>query len=220
MSRSNGDTYVTGLATFIRTNEKRLAKAYGPHVHGSSAATSSALANLTNAFASWTGLSGSISSQIRPVTLSITPHHLVLASSVVYLLIAQFYLLTRFEELGLIPAGLNNIRLEIIHSEYNPTNYVSFLNSQEQARRRGLSDSDSASIRSVASVKSVISGMSSIWKSFGIGGNKSEEAEKLAIEAQLKYIYSAYGPLFPTRVYIEGSQNCLPYDWHRIDVPN
>jgi hypothetical protein len=37
--------------------------------------------------------------------------------------------------------------------------------------------------------------MSSIWKSLGIGGNKSEEAEKLAIEAQLKYIYSAYGPL-------------------------
>jgi len=104
----------------------------------------------------------------------------------------QFYLLTRFEELGLIPSGLNSIRLEIIHSEYNPTNYVSFLNSQEQARRRGLSDSDSASIRSVASVKSVMSGMSSIWKSFGIGGNKSEEAEKLAIEAQLKYIYSAY----------------------------
>jgi hypothetical protein len=102
-------------------------------------------------------------------------------------------LLTRFEELGLIPVGLNNIRLEILHSEYNPTNYVSFLNSQEQASRRGLSDSDSASIRSVASVKSVISGMSSIWKSFGIGrGNKSEEAVKLAREAQLKYIYSAY----------------------------
>ena len=96
--------------------------------------------------------------------------------------------------MGLIPSGLNNIRLEIIHSEYNPTNYVSFLNSQEQARRRGLSDSDAASIRSVASVKSVISGMSSIWKSLGIGGNKSEEAEKLAIEAQLKYIYSAYLP--------------------------
>jgi hypothetical protein len=94
--------------------------------------------------------------------------------------------------LGLIPSGLNNIRLEIIHSEYNPTNYVSFLNSQEQARRRGLSDSDAASIRSVASVKSVMSGMSSIWKSLGIGGNKSEEAEKLAIEGQLKYIYSAY----------------------------
>jgi hypothetical protein len=106
--------------------------------------------------------------------------------------------LTRFEELGLIPTGLNNIRLEIIHSEYNPTNYVSFLNSQEQARRRGLSDSDSASIRSVASVKSVMSGMSSIWKSFGIGGNKSEEAEKLAIEAQLKYIYSAYISLLYT----------------------
>lgn len=94
--------------------------------------------------------------------------------------------------MGLIPPGLNNIRLEIIHSEYNPTNYVSFLNSQEQARRRGLSDSDAASIRSVASVKSVMSGMSSIWKSLGIGGNKSEEAEKLAIEVQLKYIYSAY----------------------------
>jgi hypothetical protein len=37
-----------------------------------------------------------------------------------------------------------------------------------------------------------MSGMSSIWKSLGIGGNKSEETDKLAIEAQLKYIYSAY----------------------------
>jgi hypothetical protein len=80
MSRSNGDAYITGLATFIKTNEKRLARAYGPHVHAStssSAATSSALANITSALTSWTGLSGSISSQIRPVTLSITPHHLV-----------------------------------------------------------------------------------------------------------------------------------------------
>lgn len=94
----------------------------------------------------------------------------------------------------MVPAGLNNIRLEIIHNEYNPTNYVSFLNSQEQARRRGLSDSDAASIRSVASVKSVMSGMSSIWKSLGLGSNKSAEEEKLIIEKQLKYIYSAYVP--------------------------
>jgi hypothetical protein len=78
MGRNNGDAYITALATFIKTNEKRLARAYGPHVHGSSAATSSALANLTSTMASWTGLSGSISSQIRPVTLSITPHHLVI----------------------------------------------------------------------------------------------------------------------------------------------
>lgn len=203
MPPSNGDAYVSGLAHFIRANEKRLARGYGPHVHpasSSAAATSSALASLANAFSSWNGLTGPISGQIRPVTLSITPHHLVprpLPNSPNPWDLAaddrlQFYLLTRFEELGLIPNGLNNIRLETIHSDYNPTNYVSFLNSQEQARRRGLSDSDADSIRSVASVKSVISGMSSIWKSFGIGGNKSEEAEKLAIEAQLKYIYSAY----------------------------
>jgi hypothetical protein len=120
--------------------------------------------------------------------------------------------------LGLIPSGLNNIRLEIIHSEYNPTNYVSFLNSQEQARRRGLSDSDSASIRSVASVKSVMSGMSSIWKSLGIGGNKSEEAEKLALEAQLKYIYSAYPS---SRLTLNaGSQKFHRCDWPRTDEPN
>jgi hypothetical protein len=87
MSRGNGDAYITGLAAFIKANEKRLARAYGPHVHSaSSAATSSALANLTNAFTNWTGLSGSISSQIRPVTLSITPHHLVPCSLPVHLL--------------------------------------------------------------------------------------------------------------------------------------
>jgi hypothetical protein len=119
----------------------------------------------------------------------------------------------------LIPSGLNNIRLEIIHSEYNPTNYVSFLNSQEQARRRGLSDSDSASIRSVASVKSVMSGMSSIWKSFGIGGNKSEEAEKLAIEAQLKYIYSAYILSLSIELIVD-SRSFLHCDSPQIDEPN
>jgi len=77
MAPGNGDAYITGLATFIKTNEKRLARAHGPTSHPSNAATSSALANLTSSFASWTGLSGSISSQIRPVTLSLTPHHLV-----------------------------------------------------------------------------------------------------------------------------------------------
>jgi len=77
MSPSNGNAYITGLAAFIKTNEKRLARGYGPHIHPSSAATSSALASLANAFSSWNGLAGPISGQIRPVTLSITPHHLV-----------------------------------------------------------------------------------------------------------------------------------------------
>jgi len=91
---ANGDAYIEGLATFIKTNEKRLARAYGPNAtHGSSAATSSALANLTNTFASWTGLSGSISPQIRAVTLSITPHHLVLLFSPPWLCLTDFLVL-------------------------------------------------------------------------------------------------------------------------------
>lgn len=110
---------------------------------------------------------------MKPAKLTLTPHHL-------------FYLLSRFEEL-FIPVGPMNVRLENIHTETSPA-YVSFLN--QPRRSRG----DRDSIHSVSSVRSVMSGMSALWSSFGLGSKDTSKSEKAkaALEADLKYLYSAF----------------------------
>ena len=91
-----------------------------------------------------------------------------------------------------IPVGPMNVRLENIHSEASPANYVSFL-SQSQ-RSRGRSDRDS--IHSVSSVRSVISGMSNLWTGLGLGSPTANAAKTEKAMAQLlidlKYLYSAF----------------------------
>ena len=120
-----------------------------------------------------------MSHSIKPAQLTLTPHHL-------------FYILSRLEELD-IAVGPMNIRLENLHTETSPAIYVSFLN-QPQSKRR----SDKDSIHSVSSVRSAMSGMSALWSSLGLGGSggvtKSEKA-KAALEADLKYLYSAFTKL-------------------------
>ena len=90
-----------------------------------------------------------------------------------------------------IPVGPMNVRLENIHAEASPANYVSFL-SQSQ-RSQGRSDRDS--IHSTSSVRSVISGISSLWSGFGLGSStafaKTEKA-KAQLLIDLKYLYSAF----------------------------
>ena len=117
------------------------------------------------------------SQNIKPAKLTLTPHHL-------------FYLLSRFEELGIV-IGPMNVRLENIHADISPGNYVSFL-SQSQ-RSNGRSDRDS--IHSVSSVRSVMSGMSSLWSNLGIGSaGNAAKTEKAKVQSQLdlKYLYSAF----------------------------
>jgi Leucine-rich repeat (LRR) protein len=116
------------------------------------------------------------SHNIKPAKLTLTPHHL-------------FYLLSRVEELA-IPIGPMSVRIENIHSESSPSNYVSFLN--QTRRPKGRSDRDS--IHSVSSVRSVMSSMSSFWSTFGLGSGNSSKSEKAkaAAEADLKYLYSAF----------------------------
>jgi Leucine-rich repeat (LRR) protein len=120
-----------------------------------------------------------MSHNIKPAQLTLTPHHL-------------FYILSRLEELD-ITIGPMNVRLENLHTESSPANYVSFLH-QPQTKRR----SDKDSIHSVSSVRSVMSGMSALWSSFGLGGSggvsKTEKA-RAALEADLKYLYSAFTKL-------------------------
>lgn len=81
-----------------------------------------------------------------------------------------------------------NVRLENIHTDVSQS-YVSFLNKPQRSK------GDGASIHSVSSVRSVMSGMSGLWSSFGLGSkdssSKSERA-KIAQEADLKYLYSAF----------------------------
>jgi len=185
------------LAHFVRTHEKALANALqlrrqypkngqtsGHNGEASptqissdqdSAPVSSTSSALAAAFS--LGALNFSSHNLKPAKLALSPHHL-------------YYLLDRFEEVG-ISIGPMNVRLENIHAEASPANYVSFL-SQSQ-RSHGRSDRDS--IHSVSSVHSMMSGMSSLWSGFGLGSSttaaKSEKA-KMQQLTDLKYLYSAF----------------------------
>ena len=118
------------------------------------------------------------SHNIKPAKLALTPHHL-------------FYLLSRFEELG-IHVGSMTLRIENLHADTSAANYVSFLGQSQRPKGRG---SDHGSIHSVSSVRSVMSGMSSLWSNFGLGSANSaakSEKQKSALEADLKYLYSSF----------------------------
>ena len=191
-------TYVLQtLAQFVRTHEKTLANALqlrrqppktrltsgqteensAPNINhyqnpNSPSSTSSTFA------AAFSLASLSFSTQnSKPAKLALTPHHL-------------YFLLDRFEESG-ISIGPMNVRLENIHTETSPANYVSFLSGSQ--RFQGRSDRDS--IHSVSSVRSAISGISSLWSSFGRGSSASavkSEKTKVQMLSDLKYLYSAF----------------------------
>lgn len=191
------------LAGFVRTHEKALANALqfrrqnaAPR-HGASQSVSSV--STGNIVASPTvperpSTSSSTSSTLaaalslgslsftshsaKTTKLALTPHHL-------------FYLLSRFEELGM-PVGPMKVRLESIHNSTSSANYVSFLS---QSQRTNSRSSDVGSIRSVSSIRSVMSGMSALWASFGIGSSISaarNERQKAALLADLKFLYSSF----------------------------
>lgn len=118
------------------------------------------------------------SHSVKSAKLALTPHHL-------------FYLLSRFEELG-IAVGPMKVRLENLHDSASSANYVSFLNNVKQRPRTGSSDVNS--IHSVSSIRSVMSGMSALWASLGISSISAArtERQKAALEADMKYLYSAF----------------------------
>jgi hypothetical protein len=190
------------LAHFVRTHEKALANALqlrrqqAPK-HGATASVPGAVGSSVTPGSPTTPSSASSAStsntlaaalslpyltfashNIKPAKLALTPHHL-------------FYLLSRFEDLG-ISVGPMNVRLENLHADTSAANYVSFLGQSQRPKGRG---SDHGSIHSVSSVRSVMSGMSSLWANFGLGSGGSaarSEKQKAAIEADLKYLYSAF----------------------------
>lgn len=200
MDSEDGQQFIKHLANFVRTHEKALANALqlqrrprrrdtAPSLSGARSIPSSPLhppASSSGSTSSTLAAAFSLPSlyftsrSVGPAKLSLTPHHL-------------YYLLTRFEELN-ISVGSMGVRLENIHAESSPANYVSFLrDSSAQSRRRNQS-SDSLSIHSVSSVKSVMSGVSSLWSSFGLGTSAEIKSmrQKAALEEDLKYLYSAF----------------------------
>lgn len=184
-------TFPQNLAYFVRTHEKALANALQlqrqaskdgrPATASPSSPTgpSSPPSSSSSVWAAALSLpSLTFTSQsIKPAKLTLTPHHM-------------FYLLSRFEDLG-IPVGPMNVRLENIHTDASPTNYVSFLSN---AQRNKQKSSDANSIHSVSSVRSVMSGMSSLWSSLRVGSNSAAKAErqKVQIQEDLTYLYSAF----------------------------
>ncbi|GAB1320646.1 hypothetical protein MFIFM68171_10856 [Madurella fahalii] len=202
MDSEDGEFFIKQLASFVRTHEKALANALqfrrqNVPRHGSSQSVSSvppvplssspavperpatsASTSSTLAAAFSLGSLNFASHNVKSAKLALTPHHL-------------FYLLSRFEELG-IPVGPMKVRLENLHDSTASANYVSFLGQSQRSKSRG---SDVGSIRSVSSIRSVMSGMSALWASFGIGSSISAartERQKAAIQADLKYLYSAF----------------------------
>lgn len=194
LQTEDGGLFIKGLASFIRTHERALANslqlsvskkqapnnpsASSPALLASSSPTVStgATSSLAAAF-SFAGLNFR-SHSTKSALLTLTPHHL-------------FYLLSRMADLD-ISVGPMNIRLENIHMDPSPGNYVSFL--QPKVPARGRSDNDS--LHSVSSVRSVMSGMSSFWSSIGLGANPSKsEKAKLEIERDITYLYSSFTKL-------------------------
>ncbi|RAK72057.1 leucine-rich repeat domain-containing protein [Aspergillus fijiensis CBS 313.89] len=182
LNSEDGQLFIKNLASFVRTHEKALANALQlkrqpaknvqtTHTQAGSAASS---ASSTLAAALSFGALKFASQSVKPAKLTLTPHHL-------------FYLLSCFEELS-IAVGPLNVRLENIHTDISQS-YVSFLNKPQRSR------GDRDSIHSVSSVRSVMSGMSSLWSSFGLVSkdpvSRSEKA-KAALEADTKYLYSAF----------------------------
>ena len=204
LSRASNIFYLQNLAHFVRTHEKALANALQlrrqqaskngsqavPGAVGGSGLPQSPTSTNSPSSASSSTTSSTLaaalslpyltfaSHNIKPAKLALTPHHL-------------FYLLSRFEDLG-ITVGPMNVRLENLHADTSAANYVSFLGQSQRPKGRG---SDHGSIHSVSSVRSVMSGMSSLWSNFGLGSGGAAartEKQKAAIEADLKYLYSAF----------------------------
>ncbi|KAJ4286443.1 hypothetical protein N0V90_013143 [Kalmusia sp. IMI 367209] len=189
MDTEDGQVFIKNLAYFVRTHEKALANALqlqrqAPR-NGQSATPSSptATSNSSSSTSSVWAAALSLPSltftspTIKPAKLTLTPHHL-------------FYLLSRFEDLG-ISVGPMNVRLENIHTDVSPTNYVSFLSTAQRNKAR---PSDRDSIHSVSSIRSVMSGMSSLWSSLRLSSNSVAKAEKqkAQLEEDMKYLYSAF----------------------------
>jgi hypothetical protein len=171
------------LAYFVRTHERALANALQlqrtRHGHPTAATPTSPSTTISLAEALARPSVSFSNKNIKPAKLTLTPHHL-------------YYLLSKFEELG-VDIGPMNVRLENLHSDAAPSNYVSFLGHAPKSRGK---QSDADSLRSVSSVRSVMSSVSSIWSNFTLSNSAAkEEKRKFQQREDTKYLYSCFTKL-------------------------
>lgn len=211
MQTEDGELFIKHVAYYIRTHEKALANALqqrNQHVRSQSSSTlarpqsSASLLSADNAvFDSAASVNGpssppknakpnSVSSSVLPSfnfgARAARPAKLYLAPNQLY------YLLSRYEELG-VNVGPLNIRLENISTDHS-TNYMSFL-AQTQFPKGIRSDQDS--VHSVSSVRSAMSSLSSMWSSLSLTGSSESRAlkRKAAVQEDIRYLYSAFTKL-------------------------
>ncbi|KAL1587588.1 hypothetical protein WHR41_03855 [Cladosporium halotolerans] len=186
MDSEDGQVFVKNLAYFVRTHERALANALQlqrqrnkngqTQSSSSKAAASSTSSTYTLADALSRPYLSFASQNVKPAKLTLTPHHL-------------YYLLTKFDDLG-VDVGPMNIRLENIHADVPPSNYVSFLGNAPKSRGR---QSDADSLKSVSSVRSVMSSMSSMWSSFTLSNSVAKQEKQMAqFRDDIKYLYSCF----------------------------
>ncbi|QPG74201.1 hypothetical protein FOA43_001525 [Brettanomyces nanus] len=171
----DGDAYAHNLAAFIRAHERQLANALLAYKKSSRTTSNKRKQNLTrgnNSSASVTATAPTALQITKPVRLSMSLHHL-------------YFLLGKFQDLG-IDVGPMTIRLDNIDAETSG-NYVSFLS---EFQRKKLISSDTQSIHSMSSVKSVMSSVSALWNSLGNSSGKYNN-----ISSDLEYLYSAFTKL-------------------------
>ena len=194
------DLHLQNLAFYIRSNEKALAdslllqKQASRHTHttsvGSIGSTTRPGTSASNApsnvqrrasvsagTTSWLPSWGR--SKLKPARLFLNPNQL-------------YYLLSRFEELG-VETGPTNIRLENIHAEpSSSSNYVSFLAQTQVPKIRSY---DTDSIKSVTSVRSsLVSNVSQLLSNISFTGNSASKTAKQEAVARedIRYLYSAF----------------------------
>jgi hypothetical protein len=170
------------LAYFVRTHERNLANALqlqrqrNKNGQPQAAKAAAASPSITLADALSRPYLSFTAHNIKPAKLTLTPHHL-------------YYLLTKFEDLG-VDVGPMNIRLENIHADVPPSNYVSFLGNAPKTRGR---QADADSLKSVSSVRSVMSSMSSMWSSFTLSNSAAKQEKQMAqFREDIKYLYSCF----------------------------
>ncbi|WPG98065.1 Hypothetical protein R9X50_00085000 [Acrodontium crateriforme] len=188
MESESGQVFVKNLASFVRTHERALANALQlQRQRAKHAALDTAAAAAADSTATTTATSISLSSastrpflsfkpqNIKAAKLSLTPHHL-------------YYLLSKFEDLG-VDVGPMTVRLEDIHKSA-PSEYMSFLGSAPKSKGK---QTDSDSLKSVSSIRSVVSTVSSLWSNLSLAHSTAKAEKQLAQHKDdIRYLYSCF----------------------------
>lgn len=83
-----------------------------------------------------------------------------------------------------------NVRLENLQHDATPSNYVSFLGHAPKSRGK---QADSESLRSVSSVRSVVSSMSALWNNITLTNSVAKAEKQMAqYREDIRYLYSSF----------------------------